>query len=514
MALTFSSSNGLYIRPSSCNHVLEDQGIEERTASFDGDLIERASSCKPALSSIKKNLDSLKSLEEKDIVEIEDGARLKQFETYKRLLLLNGYIKEPSDLRLDSNAFPVLCDLRSRRKVTSTIATSKVLKFSPNIDMLRLNPEKAKINYSLAKTDFNHWLDKRWALKYEPDSNNWIFKGWVPKYGTDSNHWIDNRWIQECDNFTDFSRFHIAVFKKDVKTIEEMLSHRSKIVINCLIQKRDANNLTAFHWAVILGDSNIVKVILNQIKPEDRLSTLIMQDNRGWSVFKWAIATQNADLIKIFFSSLEDEDKAFLVTGIDQYKRSHIHYAIETGNNKIVKLLLDQILSEKDKSNLAFYEDFLGQTIFHLGVSILDVETFEILFSQLLPNKCARSMALQKLDNLNQTPLHYAAIRSDVKLLEVIIRNIVSEDKQKLIHIQDVDGKTALHLAVIHGISEECVSFLLDEVDPKYLKSYVMMKDKMGKTALHYLFSKQGLCNKLLSLFQKLKSCSKDDVTY
>ncbi|HEU64862.1 MAG: hypothetical protein KR126chlam4_00990 [Candidatus Anoxychlamydiales bacterium] len=498
MALTFSSSNGLYIRPSSCNHVLEDQGIEERTASFDGDLIERASSCKPALSSIKKNLDSLKSLEEKDIVEIEDGARLKQFETYKRLLLLNGYIKEPSDLRLDSNAFPVLCDLRSRRKVTSTIATSKVLKFSPNIDMLRLNPEKAKINYSLAKTDFNHWLDKRWALKYEPDSNNWIFKGWVPKYGTDSNHWIDNRWIQECDNFTDFSRFHIAVFKKDVKTIEEMLSHRSKIVINCLIQKRDANNLTAFHWAVILGDSNIVKVILNQIKPEDRLSALNMQDNRGWSVFKWAIANQNEDLIKIIFSSLQDEDKAFLVTGIDQYKRSHIHYAIETGNNKIVKLLLDQILSEKDKSNLAFYEDFLGQTIFHLGVSILDVETFEILFSQLLPNKCARSMALQKLDNLNQTPLHYAAIRSDVKLLEVIIRNIVSEDKQKLIHIQDVDGKTALHLAVIHGISEECVSFLLDEVDPKYLKSYVMMKDKMGKTALHYLFSKQGLCNRLL----------------
>ncbi|NGX49819.1 MAG: hypothetical protein K940chlam5_01423 [Candidatus Anoxychlamydiales bacterium] len=462
MASSFRPLNGFGIRSSSCDYVLEGN-ISDRASPIDDDLIKRAGSCMPKLASMREGPSHFN---EKDITESERAVNMRFFEPYQRLLLLNGYIKDPSELKFKSGAFPLLFDLRSREVVIPTNTTSSASKFSPRIDFLRLYPGSEKIN--------------------------------------------DN-WIQDCVNFTDFTPLHIAVFKKDEKVIEEILSHISK---NKLIQEKDANNLTALHWAVILGDSNIVKAVLNQIKREDRLSALNMQDNRGWSVFKWAIANQNEDLIITIISFLEAADRSLLVTNIDQYKRSYIHYAIETGNNKIVELLLEQILFEKDKSDVALIEDFAGQNLFDLGVDSLDAETFEILLLQLLPNKFARSMALQKLDNLNQTLLHKAAIRSDVDILKVIMRNILSEDKQRFLHIQDGDGKTALHLTMLHGMSEECISFLLDEVDLEYLKSYVMMRDKTGKPALHYFYSEQGSCNKLLCLFGKVKSCLKDKFTY
>nr|NGX33190.1 hypothetical protein [Candidatus Anoxychlamydiales bacterium] len=346
---SFSNQFDFCIRQSSCSHVLGDRG-SERDSPIDYDLVERARSCMFQLSSIEG---TPYSLEKKDFVEIEAVEKLKSLAAYKRLLELNGH---PSDFESYTNPMSIF-ELNSRKLITPTNTTSSASKLSPRIDILRLYPLREKIN---------------------------------------------DGWIQDCINFTDFTPLHIAVFKKDEKAIEEILSHISK---NELIQKRDANNLTALHWAVILGDSKTLKVILNQIKPEDRLSTLNMQDNRGWSVFKWVIANQNEGLIHTIFSSLEDVDKALLVTGIDQYKRSYIHYAIETGNNKIVELLLDQIFFENDKSNLALFEDFSGQTLLHLGVNILDAETFEVLLEKMLPNKFIRSIALQKVDNLNQTPL-------------------------------------------------------------------------------------------------------------
>ncbi|NGX52395.1 MAG: hypothetical protein KR126chlam5_00692 [Candidatus Anoxychlamydiales bacterium] len=239
-----------------------------------------------------------------------------------------------------------------------------------------------------------------------------------------------------------------------------------------------------------------------------------MQDDKGWSIFKWAIIKQDINLIKTIFSFLQDVDKSFLVTRIDQFKRSYLHYAIHTRNNEIVKLLLDQCIFENDQTNLALKEGVSGQTVLHFGANILDAETFEVLLVKLLPNKFVRSKAIQKLDNLNQTLLHKALIRSDINILKIIMRNILSEDMQKCLFAKDIEDKTALHLAMLNGLSDSCVSFLLSAVNPKDLKSYVRMEDKTGRAAIHYLSYEKDTLNKLICLFQKVKSCSKDDFTY
>lgn len=458
----------------------------------------------PAL--LKVSPDFLKDLREKISVFNEhlknQKRREKELAEYKGLLRLNGHdlVFQPGTKR-----FPLPLSLSSGtesiQERTESVQEKKscLSKFSPNIDMLRLNPKKAKINHRLDEIDPIHF---RFYRQFEADH-----------LLMDS--LIDHRWIQNCDNFTDFSKLHIAVFKKDRKTIKKILSPSSqKKSINDLIQKKDANNLTALHWAVILGDKGTLITLLNCIKSEDRLSALNMQDDRGWSVFKWAIAKEDEDLIKNILSLLNDIDKSMLITGLDRFKRSYVHYAIETCNKGIIKLFLDQILFDKDRDILTTCEDFLGQTILHLAINFLDAETFEELLCGLIPNECYRSEALQKLDNQNQSLLHKAVVRSDVDILKVIMKNIISKDKQRYLQIQDDQGKTALHLSVMHGIQQKCFEFLLNEIDQKNMMAYLFMKDKEGKSALHYLANDVGTYAKLLALFERLKSYSKNNVMY
>ena len=129
----------------------------------------------------------------------------------------------------------------------------------------------------------------------------------------------------------------------------------------------------------------------------------------------------------------------------DKDFRTVLHWTSTNKDPTILKLLLEHV-KDKDKQQLNF-EDNKGQTLLHMAVGQSNISLVEYLVS--LPET-----KLNSRDQLERTPLHWAAILKEVDMVRLLLHHKAEHS------VGDKNGIRPLHYAVQSGSLETVEAML------------------------------------------------------
>ena len=234
------------------------------------------------------------------------------------------------------------------------------------------------------------------------------------------------------------------------------------------IDETDVDNRTALHWACYQGNQKLVKLLLSkgadhnlqekELRTPLHLSTFhdnikVIQallrcvkgkeidtpDNNQMTALCWCVYYDRVESTRLLLkhgASPASFDKDF---------RTVLHWTSTNKDPTILKLLLEHV-KDKDKQQLNF-EDNKGQTLLHMAVGQSNISLVEYLVS--LPET-----KLNSRDQLERTPLHWAAILKEVDMVRLLLHHKAEHS------VGDKNGIRPLHYAVQSGSLETVEAML------------------------------------------------------
>ncbi|XP_057841088.2 uncharacterized protein LOC131050819 isoform X2 [Cryptomeria japonica] len=219
-----------------------------------------------------------------------------------------------------------------------------------------------------------------------------------------------------------------------------------------------------------MGNKNFVQELLKE--GGDPLAP----DEEGKTTFHCAAECSNDEVACDIICMVLDEKKGKTnVEGArvrDKYGRNVLHVAAFLGHKQLCKWLLEKIpnIDTEDRDGQsAIYYAAAGA---HDDNEVLDI----FIFTEQGTNQVFLK------DDSQTTPLHVAAARGNLKMVEKFLsKRVISEQKRKeYVRAPDALGQTALHKAASGG-HKKIVKKLLDKgANP------LQERDCDGKTALHF----------------------------
>ena len=276
---------------------------------------------------------------------------------------------------------------------------------------------------------------------------------------------------------------HLAVGRSNIALVRYLLgvTHKSAIDIK---NKTDKMGRTPLHWAAVLGETDIVTLLLKHGADHT------LSDSNGAFPLHYAAQTDltdNGETVRAMVETRGITDRP------DNDKATALMWAAVKGSAKVLEILLEKQCSQVDTV------DINGQTALHKctqaghllcvrvlirhgsEVNICDKERHTPLFlacatghrdivEELLLNGTAPH--LDDKDTDGKCPIHYAAARDRIDIINILLKHNSSVDAQ------DNEGCTPLHLSASLGLVH-CISLLLEN------KADVEKRDNAGRTALH-----------------------------
>ncbi|KAF6040505.1 hypothetical protein EB796_001182 [Bugula neritina] len=261
-----------------------------------------------------------------------------------------------------------------------------------------------------------------------------------------------------CENCC-MTNFSLAFIKgKSRKT--PLHEARSKVVAECLVNSIDKHhvenylsatddrNQTVLHIAAGQNRHEVVKYICN-ILTSDAL--LFKRDIYDKVPLNYA---QNDQVVKVLLNNFEPiQNQIVLDEGNDETKLSTFHRALKEGKTNIVRIFLeipwaDQIISQNDEK---------GRSVFHYAYNK------EILL--MLIAKGQSDMMMKADTEHGQTPLHAAVIHDHTDVVRCLLDNIEEQYKGSFSSLKDKNGRTALHYAQTRHASALLLNAATDAVE-------------------------------------------------
>lgn len=264
-----------------------------------------------------------------------------------------------------------------------------------------------------------------------------------------------------------------------------------------LLNSEDVEGKKPIYHAAECDNHNEVIVMLASLQEEDRLSVLrstIMPSALHCAVMNNAKASASA----IIRCLNEDQIKEII---FEEYRGSSIlqlslHRVRE---NSIIPIILLK-LSEEDRISLIKHQDTEGETVLHQAAREGSLQELEQICEYLLPEEFREILLYKSQSGI--TPLHYAASRGYIKIINFILDSF--EDKRIILEQKTLELKTPLHFAAevqnlkvishileILGDNQARIQALKDETcegksvleiaeDKGYLKGLAMICGKFG----------------------------------
>lgn len=264
-----------------------------------------------------------------------------------------------------------------------------------------------------------------------------------------------------------------------------------------LLNSEDVEGKKPIYHAAECDNHNEVIVMLASLQEEDRLSVLrstIMPSALHCAVMNNAKASASA----IIRCLNEDQIKEII---FEEYRGSSIlqlslHRVRE---NSIIPIILLK-LSEEDRISLIKHQDRIGETVLHRAAREGSLEELEQICEYLSPEEFREILLYKSQSGI--TPLHYAASRGYIKIINFILDSF--EDKRIILTQKTLELKTPLHFAAevqnlkvishilaILGDNQARIQALKDETyegksvleiaeDKGYLKGLAMICGKFG----------------------------------
>jgi ankyrin repeat protein len=285
---------------------------------------------------------------------------------------------------------------------------------------------------------------------------------------------------------------HYAAMQPNSKCLRLLLK---RLVLNKKnLNTTDNEQMTALHWSVFYNRLENFKLLVREGAETTK------RDGKGRCLLHMAVLNPNADsarIVRILLKHNRHFSRQF-----DCEKHTSLHLAVANGNQDLVRELCQA--EESALNDL----DHLSRSVLHYAVLKNDMELINILISAgVLPHH---------VDNTGASVLHYAAKNNSVQIVKRFLEcfknfedttdshgrtafmwaasegsadvlNLMLKNLSYFnIHASDEQGLTALHFACFAG-HEECVKLLIAN------SADITLPDKLGQTAL-FKACQQGHC--------------------
>ncbi|KAK7074366.1 hypothetical protein SK128_009451 [Halocaridina rubra] len=270
---------------------------------------------------------------------------------------------------------------------------------------------------------------------------------------------------KDKDGYTPFL-VAVAAGKKDI--VQEHLNMREETLYKLVNATNNALN-TPLHFSAYNNDIEILKMLVNLD------ANIIAFDKNGATPLHIAIAADSYEVVQELLQFKEiKENPTELLSTTDNIQKTPLHYAAHRGHLKTLKLLLEAGADVTAKD-----ED--GYTALHVAVAAeKDVVVQELVSFNKYKNENLTDFINAK-NNIQKTPLHFAAHVGHVAILEILLDNgadMISKDK---------DGYTALHVGIAAGKVEVIQELLKFGKRRKInLEEFLNATNNIQKTPLHF----------------------------
>jgi len=260
----------------------------------------------------------------------------------------------------------------------------------------------------------------------------------------------------------DWTPLHYSVNKKIARIIVESTTPERQ---KDLILSVDKNKCTALHIAAGEGRTDVVEYLCSLPVNDD---FLLARDSTGWTALYYSSTRKVAQSI---IESLAPDKQRKILLSATENKVTALHVAADKGNTDVVKYLCSLPVKEE----LVFAKDSNGCTALHIATRNSETKIVQYL--------CQLSNIYDVILKKNadgDTALHLS--KSKETTVTIMI-SLTKEQQRHLLGSINNSQQTVLHKAVIAGRTD-VVNYLcalcsnIDEI--------ILMKDKYGRTALHY----------------------------
>ena len=248
-----------------------------------------------------------------------------------------------------------------------------------------------------------------------------------------------------------------------IEILKLLLEYNKKLIGISILDIKDKLGNTALHYAVLLNNFNIVKILFN-----NNADPLLI-NNKGINVIYLALQYMYNDIIKYFI------ENKININFLSINNESLLQLAILYQNIEIINLLINKI------DNINNQENNYGLSAIHQSIVLNNNNIFE----ELILN--GSNINIQ--DYYGNSPLIYLIIEKNNNLLDLFIKyNNIDYN------LTNIDGNTGLHILLedITQYQETIISKLIIETD-------LSIQNNNGDTCLHYL-----IINNLLLQYKDL----------
>ena len=278
---------------------------------------------------------------------------------------------------------------------------------------------------------------------------------------------LDHMGNLEC-NFGDKdgrTALHYAAMQSNSKCLRLLLRHLMLNEKN--LNKTDNELMTALHWSVFYNRLENFNLLTRGGADTKK------RDAKGRCLLHMAVLNSNADSVRIVRTLLKLNRHFSRQVDIVN-KHTSLHLAVANGNQDLVRELCQA--EEPALNDL----DDLSRSVLHYAVLRNDIELMNILVTA--------GVSPHHVDNTGATVLHYAAKNNNVQIVKSL-RNFKNFEDTT-----DTHGRTALMWAASEG-SYDVLKFMLENLS--YFNIHA--SDEQGLTALHFAcFAGHEKCVKLL----------------
>ena len=280
--------------------------------------------------------------------------------------------------------------------------------------------------------------------------------------------------------------------------------------IHLLLTIEDNYGMTPLHIAVRNDQQVMVQNVLDMLSDKHILD-LIEMNSRGKSLIYWATQEASPQMVLQLLRSVTFIEQCNLLLQQNTQGRTLLQNIIMRYDSFDSQNLIETMFAPRDVTTkelqLNFVDKILkirdreGSTLAHWIASKNLVELFINIF---------RKFTVEELtvrDYSGRTPLHFAVLISSVDSTKYIFESISVSTRGSLALMEDVNGSTALHMAVgnTHQARDEIVKLIIRSLPEDDLYRLLKVKNSKDMTVLHRL-AFMGYTSSLLSIWHSI-SC-------